>query len=357
MWLFCISLILSQGLFASVLENKYPSYAHVFSEFDVDESYLYDASFIVFVSQNEVSLKKFYTCSLERGKEILPLMQGLLREDSVSDLFIYLSMIESGFRSRAISPKKAVGLWQFMPATAKHYNLKICKAYDERCDTLSATSAALRYLNKLHKQFGKWYLAAMAYNCGEGRVEKAIKKAHSDDLAVLIDDDAKYLPKETRAYIKKILLVAMIGENAVYDIEAELSDERKCVEVEVAKDSSLEDVARLISMDSETLNALNISLESKILGKGKTSYILRIPIEKIFSFYLRYNMPNQALKEKSYMINHRVVLGESLETLVERYDTSTEDIKRANHLEDDFLVLDMLLIIPVSQKSFENLYQ
>lgn len=329
----------------------------MFSEFDVDDSYLYDASFIVFVSKNEISLKKFYTRSLERGKEILPLMQGLLREDSVSDLFIYLSMIESGFKPRAVSPKKAVGLWQFMPATARHYNLKVCKGNDERCDTVSATSAALRYLNKLHKQFGKWYLAAMAYNCGEGRVEKAIKKAGSDELAILIDEDAKYLPKETRAYIKKILLVAMIGENAVYDIETELSDESKCVEVEVNNKDSLEDVARLISIDSETLKALNIGLGSKVLGKEKTFYTLRIPIEKIFSFYLRYNMPSQEVKEKSYMINHRVSLGESLEVLVQKYDTSKDDIKRANHLENDFLVLDMLLIIPVSEKSFENLYQ
>jgi membrane-bound lytic murein transglycosylase D len=161
----CVSTI-----YAISLEHKYPSYTYVFNEFDVDESYLYNEDFISFVSKHEKNLKSFYKHSLRRGREILPTMQGLLVDDGVSDLFIYLSMVESGFSTDAVSPKKAVGLWQFMSATAKQYNLTVYNNYDERCDTVSATSAAINYLNKLHKQFGKWYLAAMAYNCGEGCV-------------------------------------------------------------------------------------------------------------------------------------------------------------------------------------------
>jgi len=137
--------------YALSLETKYPSYTYVFNEFDVDESYLYDEGFISFVSKQEKNLKSFYKHSLRRGKEVLPMMQGLLIDDGVSDLFIYLSMVESGFSSDAVSPKKAVGLWQFMPATARDYKLTVCNTYDERCDTVSATSAAINYLNKLHK--------------------------------------------------------------------------------------------------------------------------------------------------------------------------------------------------------------
>ena len=164
---------------ASSLESRYPSYSYVFSEFDVDDDYLYNDEFIDFVKANESKLKRFYRHSLRRGKSLLPIMQGKLLEDSVSDLFIYLSMVESGFLTNAISPKKAAGLWQFMPNTAKQYNLEKYNNYDERYDTVSATKAAIKYLDKLHKQFGKWYLAAMAYNCGEGRLTKAIKKAGS----------------------------------------------------------------------------------------------------------------------------------------------------------------------------------
>lgn len=204
--LLCIHLIVTSAIFALSLESKYPSYSYVFNEFDVDTSYIYDEDFVSFVKKNESGLKRFYKRSLIRGEEILPMLQGLLIEDGVSDLFIYLSMIESGFSTDVVSPKKAVGLWQFMPKTARQYNLTVCSTYDERCDTVSATSAAIRYLNKLHKQFGKWYLAAMAYNCGEGCVSRAIKKAGTDDLTILTDDYLKYLPKETRDYIKKSYL-------------------------------------------------------------------------------------------------------------------------------------------------------
>ena len=208
-----IFFVMSISLHALAITKKYDAYTYVFNEFDVPHTYIEDDTFIHFVSQNEHGLQKFYKRSLKRGKKLLPTMKGLLIGEGVSDLFLYLSMIESGFSTTAISGKKAVGLWQFMPATARQYNLKVCNNYDERCDTVSATSAAIAYLNKLHRQFGKWYLAAMAYNCGEGCVERAIKKAGTDNISVLTDNQRRLLPKETRDYIRKILLIAMIGES------------------------------------------------------------------------------------------------------------------------------------------------
>jgi len=247
-------LLYTPALYSASLETKYPSYSYVFSEFDVDESYIYDDAFISFATKNEKQLKHFYKRSLIRGKEILPTMQGLLVDEGVSDLFIYLSMVESGFSSDAVSPKKAVGLWQFMPATARHYNLTVCNSYDERCDTVSATSAAINYLNKLHKQFSKWYLAAMAYNCGEGCVERAIKRAGTDDLSILIDGNLKYLPHETRAYIKKLLLVSMIGENMTLGFGDGLHEglEDTLIKVNVSGGTSLKKIAKLLKMEENS---------------------------------------------------------------------------------------------------------
>ncbi|HSR73541.1 MAG TPA: hypothetical protein VLL31_01745, partial [Sulfurovum sp.] len=94
-----IHLLLSGVTYALSLEKRYPSYSYVFNEFDVDESYLYNEEFISFVSAHEKKLKTFYRHSLNRGKEVLPTMQELLVTDGVSDLFIYLSMVESGFSS------------------------------------------------------------------------------------------------------------------------------------------------------------------------------------------------------------------------------------------------------------------
>jgi len=353
-----VCIIATTSLFPLSLENKYPSYAYVFDEFDVDISYLYNSEFIDFVKKNEHGLKKFYKRSLTRGESLLPMMQGLLIEDGVSDLFIYLSMIESGFSTNIVSPKKAVGLWQFMPATARQYNLTVCQNYDERCDAVSATTAAMKYLTKLHKQFGKWYLAAMAYNCGEGCVERAIKKAKTDDLAVLTNNQSKYLPKETRDYIRKILLIAMIGESSLIGLDEIVSNNNGLIEVEIDNTTSVQSIAKLINIDNKKLLALNAMYKNGILPKNKKYHKLIIPIEKVYAFYLRYEMPTvKEADQRSYIITHQVKMGESLESVAQLYDADKDEIRVANHLEYPFLQLESILVIPVSQKIFEQVSQ
>ena len=352
-----IHILLLSSAHAISLEEKYPSYSYVFNEFDVDESYLYDDTFASFVVQHEKKLKSFYKRSLDRGQEILPTMKGLLVEDGVSDLFIYLSMVESGFSSEAVSPKKAVGLWQFMPATAKQYNLTVCGIYDERCDTVSATSAAINYLNKLHKQFGKWYLAALAYNCGEGCVEKAITRAGTDDLSILTDGHLKYLPRETRDYIKKILLVAMIGENVTLGFGNDTPDslEETLIQVDVLAGASLKEIAILLKMKEKRLLKINSSLKNGFVQKDKPLYKITIPIEKMYAFYLRYEFPEKKRMENSNMISHYVRMGETVKSIAALYEADMDQVRISNHLEDDSLILDSFLAIPVSQHIFERM--
>lgn len=349
--------LLVGSLYGNALEDKYPSYTYVFHEFDVDESYLYNEAFISFVLNHEKKLQSFYTRSLQRGKEILPTMQGLLVEDGVSDLFIYLSMVESGFSTDAVSPKKAVGLWQFMPATAEDYNLTVCNSYDERCDTVSATSAAINYLNKLHKEFGKWYLSAMAYNCGEGCLRRAIKRAGTDELSVLIDERLKYLPRETCQYMKKILLIAMIGENYTLGFSNNRNDKREnvLIQVDVLAGTPLKEIAALLKMKEEKLLSLNKSVKEGMVPKEKSTYKITIPIEKVYAFYLRYQFPDKKKVFKSHMISHTVALGETLESIAKLYDVDAEEIITSNHLKNDFLVLDSLLVIPVNKKTFDKM--
>ena len=353
-----IYFILSTSAFSLSLENKYPSYSYVFHEFDVEDAYIYDEDFVKFVKKHEYNLKNFYKRSLLRGEEILPMIQGLLIEDGVSDLFLYLSMVESGFSTDIVSPKKAVGLWQFMPATARQYNLTVCSTYDERCDVSSSTAAAINYLNKLHKQFGKWYLAAMAYNCGEGCVSRALKKAGTDDLSILTNDYLKYLPKETRDYIKKILLVAMIGESSLIGLEETISSENGLVQVEVDSTSSIASIAKLIKMELKDLLSLNSHFPKGVVPRNKDFYMLTIPIEKIYAFYLRYEMPiTQEIEPKSHMLTHRVSMGDTLESVAALYEGDIDEIRVVNHLEYAFLELDTLLVIPVNQAIFEKLSQ
>ena len=353
-----IFIYLTVDVFSLNIAQKYPSYTYVFNEFDVDKSYIYDADFSNFVLKHEKNMKAFYRRSLRRGVEILPTMKGMLMGQGVSDLFIYLSMVESGFSSNAVSPKKAVGLWQFMPETAKQYNLTVSKEYDERQDTFSSTLAAIKYLNKLHKQFGKWYLAAMAYNCGEGCVERAIKKAGTDGLIVLTDDKLKYLPNETREYIKKILLLAMIGENITLGLGDNLiTNNKSLVKVEVRAGTQLRVLAKVLKMDYKVLQKLNRKIKKGIVPKNKNTYEIIIPIEKIFAFYLRYELKEKKVTKKENLISHYVSLGETLETIADKYDTTSEEIIQTNHLDDKYLMVGQLLIIPVSNEVLENIHK
>jgi len=214
------------------------------------------------VIEKEKSLARFYKNSLKRGKDYIPTFKYMLRDDGLSDLFIYMSMVESGFNPNAISSKKAVGIWQFMPSTARHYNLSVNKYIDERYNPISSTTAAIKYLKKLKKDFGKWYLAIMAYNCGERRVAKAIKKAGSDDIVVLLDKNQKYIPKETRDYVKKILLLSMIGENNPNNLDIPLAfkskentiinyDDEGTAEVFVKRGTNLSILAQIIGVDKK----------------------------------------------------------------------------------------------------------
>jgi membrane-bound lytic murein transglycosylase D len=138
-----------------------------------------------------------------------------LAERDMPQGLIYLAMIESGFNPTAKSPVKATGLWQFMSATGKEYGLTVTKRVDERKNPTRATEAALEYLSDLHDRFGSWYLAAAAYNTGQGRVARVMKQVTGRQKGT----DADYyriahkLPKETREYVPKMIAAARIGSN------------------------------------------------------------------------------------------------------------------------------------------------
>ena len=112
-----------------------------------------------------------------------------------------MPIVESGLDPHAFSPQGAGGLWQFVPGTARQYGLKVDWWADERRDPVSATTAALDYLERLHARFGDWLLALAAYNCGEGRLERALRRA-SGEATGFFDID---VPRETRNHVARLL--------------------------------------------------------------------------------------------------------------------------------------------------------
>lgn len=139
-----------------------------------------------------------------------------LRARGMPEELVYLAAIESAFTPGATSRVSASGMWQFMGPTAQQFGLRIDEYVDERRDPVRATNAALDYLQSLHGQFGSWYLAAAAYNAGPGRVARALK-AHAGDEAGEKDlywEIIDRLPKETRAYVPKMLALIILGDAA-----------------------------------------------------------------------------------------------------------------------------------------------
>jgi membrane-bound lytic murein transglycosylase D len=152
--------------------------------------------------------------TLDRMEPYTAMIERKLEERGMPQELVYLALIESGGNPKALSPVKARGLWQFMTPTAKQYGLKVARGVDERTNPEKATDAALDYLSDLHKRFGSWYLAAAAYNSGQGRVSKILKQVTGKSKGT--DEDfyriAGRLPKETRDYVPKLVAVARIAK-------------------------------------------------------------------------------------------------------------------------------------------------
>lgn len=144
---------------------------------------------------------------LKRGGKYFPELEKILREEKAPLDLIYLSAIESDLIPNIRSPKGALGLWQFMPETAKRYKLKVNKYIDERMHTEKATRAAVKYLSEAKEQFGSWTLAAAAYNMGFGRTSRTISEQKTRDYYKM------FLNSETSRYVFRILAVKAILEN------------------------------------------------------------------------------------------------------------------------------------------------
>ena len=133
---------------------------------------------------------------------LLPVIRSIFQEEGVPQELMLVGLVESGYQADAVSPAQAVGMWQFVPATATRFGL-INERGDFRTDVLRSTRAAARYLKALLDQFQDWRLALAAYNAGEDKVEEAIRKAQSRDFSRLAR--LRLLPQETLNYVPTVL--------------------------------------------------------------------------------------------------------------------------------------------------------
>ncbi len=288
-----ILIFLYTRLFSNIVED-FPDHNYVLNEFGIDESYIYDRDFQNFVYKNRRKFTKIFIRAINRGQLIIPTMREIMYQKDISPLFIYLAMVESAFKTHAISSSSAGGLWQFVKATAIDEHLIVNDYIDERYDPIKATVKAIDYLYKIHDSYlGKWYLTAMAYNCGAGCVQQSIEKAGTDKLSTLINPNANYIRKETRDYIKKILLFALIGENYLFKRDDNLGaikykfDYDMITPVRVRDGERLENIASLLRMDYSILKKINLHLKKDFVPPNSNVRV-NIPTSRLYMFRTLY---------------------------------------------------------------------
>ncbi|MCA1809926.1 MAG: lytic transglycosylase domain-containing protein, partial [Lentisphaerae bacterium] len=142
------------------------------------------------------------------AERYVPLLKPLFQAEGVPDALVWLAEVESSFRPEARSPVGALGLYQFMPATAERFGLAL-KPRDERLQPEASARAAAQYLRLLHRRFQSWPLALAAYNAGEGRVGRLLKRHNADSFEGIV----QHLPAETRMYVPKVRAVVLAREN------------------------------------------------------------------------------------------------------------------------------------------------
>ena len=290
--------------------------------------------------------RRFFIDSLKRSGRYRDRIVSALKDAGLPEELSWLPLIESGFKTHALSRSRALGLWQFIPSTGYKFGLQRNKLIDERMDPAKATRAAIDYLKELHSMFGDWSTVLAAYNCGEGRVLRVIRSQNINYLDNFWDLYER-LPRETARYVPRFLATLHVLNNLeMYGMDQVAIDRPLEFEtVSVNKQVSLGNVARAIGVKEETLKDLNPELRYKILpGDG---YSLRIPPGNANLLLSQIDeMPVSRPPQRAY-VYHRVRHGETLSVIARRYRTSVRSIMRANNMHrSNYIVAGKRLKIP-----------
>ncbi len=290
--------------------------------------------------------KVFFLKSLKRSGRYRPEILRALKEAGLPEELSWLPLIESGFKVKALSRARALGLWQFIPSTGYKFGLKRDQFIDERMDPDKATTAAIAYLKELHNIFGDWTTVLAAYNCGEGRVLRTIRTQNVNYLDNFWDLYER-LPRETARYVPRFLATLhILNAPEKYGIDLSIADPPLTYEtVTVAKQISLKDAARAIGTTEFELRQINPELRYKI--SPPRSYELKVPVGKGETLLAQIDTINATALPRPAVVYHRVRSGETLSTIARRYRTSVGRIMRANNLRSShYIVAGKRLKIP-----------
>ncbi|MDO9625672.1 MAG: LysM peptidoglycan-binding domain-containing protein [Pseudomonas sp.] len=254
-----------------------------------------------------------------------------------------LPMIESSYNPFAYSHANAVGLWQFIPSTGRHFNLRQTSWYDGRRDVMASTNAAMNYLSRLHDMFnGDWLLALAAYNAGEGRVSRAIER--NQQLGLPTDYWNLNLPKETQNYVPKLLALSQVVMSPkAYGVNLEpIANEPYFETVVLKQRMDLSRVAAMANLDEDELYQLNPAFKKRITLDGPPHLLVPTANAELLAANLALMKPQEGVDWQQYSVRS----GDSLNSIANRHHLTANTLKDINRLSSNHLRIGQVLSIP-----------
>ncbi len=273
---------------------------------------------------------------VERGRPYYGYIVDRLLEEGLPVELVYLPIIESAYNPRARSRAGAVGLWQFMASTARKYGLRVDWWVDERLDPYHATDAALRYLKVLYEEFGRWDLAIAAYNVGEGKIRRALRRTRGTSFW----DIYRRLPRETRMYVP--LFIAMYEIFRLHRDSLGLEDPLvigleegppRFDYVQLHRPTTLRKLARWAGLSEREFLRLNPWMRRKALPPNPRNLRIRLPEGTAPAFLAALKRDPDPRKWQTYG-RHRVRRGETLSHIARRYGTTVSSLMRLNGIRN-----------------------
>jgi len=290
--------------------------------------------------------RKTLEAGIGRAGRYRPMIQRILDEEGVPQELIHLAQAESGFIPRAVSRMAAGGMWQFLTWRGQQYGLMQTGYTDDRMDPEKATRAAAHHLHDLYNEFGDWYLAIAAYNCGPGVVERAVERTGYADFWELRSRGV--LPAETTNYVPIILAMTIMEKNAAeYGLTGiALNPPLEYDTLEITAPTSLALVADLTEAPVSELLALNPAVLKNVAPAGYTVHVPKGAGNQLMAT-LQLVPPEHRIAWRI----HRVASGETLATIGKQYGMTAAAIMSANKLDKADPVEGDRLIIPAGLRA------
>ena len=330
-----------------IVEQDYKDQVR-FLEFEIPMEYNEEIKRMInyFGTSWQVKFKEVLTLS----QYYFPIYEEILDKNNLPIELKYLSVIESGLNPYAVSRSGATGLWQFMHATGKIFDLEISYSVDERRSVEKSTEAACRYFQEMYRYYGDWLMVMAAYNCGPGNLNKAIRKSGGKRTFWGVYD---YLPKQTQHYVPSFIAMAyLMNFYDYYGITASLPSNyspEKLTSVNCNAACNFHVLSEVLDISKEQLLAYNPELKRNSLPQASDAYLLYLPVNKAYEYIEKEEaivLMSKELKttpeveqEKSgpKKLAYTVRRGDSLGSIANKNNCSVNDIKKWNNLRSSVI--------------------